>query len=267
MFGPVGYSAQATSPLWFTAMVAVLVKDFGDFLVDQRHQNEHMARRLAEQQAALTQLHEAEQQRGRERAALQERQRIMQDMHDGLGSQLVSALALAERGALQAPQTGALLRECIDDLRLAIDSLAASGGAFAVAAANLRFRMQPRLQAAGIALHWQAGGPGAGPDVPAAHTLPLLRVMQEALSNALRHSGATRIEVELGQVRGELTIRIHDDGRGFDPQHVRWGKGVRSMEKRCRAIGAELRIESARGTNVTVRLPLPGLAPPRPVAA
>ena len=272
VFGPVGYSAQATSPLWFTAMVAVLVKDFGDVLLGQQQQNEHMALRLAEQQAALTRLHEAEQQRGRDHAALQERQRIMQDMHDGLGSQLVSALALAERGTLDAAQTGELLRECIDDLHLAIDSLAidglaAGGSAFATAAANLRMRMQPRLQAAGIALQWQASGLDTGAGVPASHALPLLRIMQEALGNALRHSGAGGIDVALALAHGELEIHIRDDGHGFDPQHVRWGKGVRSMEKRCRAIGAELRIESAQGTRVTVRLPLPMSAAPRTVPA
>jgi signal transduction histidine kinase len=258
LFGPVGYSAQATSPLWFTAMVAVLVKDFGDFLLDQRRQNEHMASRLAEQQAVLTQLHAVDQQRERERATLQERQRIMQDMHDGLGSQLVSALALAERGALDARQTTELLRECIDDLRLAIDSLAVSGDAFAVAAGNLRHRMQPRLQAAGIALDWDHVGLDEPQAVPPSKSLPLLRILQEALSNALRHSGATAIRVQLAFGEQGLSIRVDDNGRGFDPQRVRWGKGVRSMEKRCRAIGAQLRVQGDQGTRVSVRLPMPG---------
>ena len=60
----------------------------------------------------------------RVKASAQERQRIMQDMHDGLGSQLLSSLMLVERGALSNEQVAQILRESIDDMRLAIDALA-----------------------------------------------------------------------------------------------------------------------------------------------
>lgn len=258
MFGPIGYSAQATSPLWFTAMVAVLVKDFADFLVSQRQQNERMASKLAEQHVALQRLHELDQRRERERAALQERQRIMQDIHDGLGSQLVSSLALSERGALDARQTSALLRECIDDLRLAIDSLAGSDDSFAVMAGNLRFRMEPRLRAAGITLKWNSAALHDAAVVPAGHTLTLLRILQESLANALRHSEASEIAVTLSADAQRLLIEVRDNGQGFDPQRVRLGKGISGMEKRARGIGAELEIDGSHGTRVSVTLPLAG---------
>ncbi len=262
LFGPIGYSAQATSPLWFTAMVAVLVKDFADFLVGQRQQNELMASKLAEQHVALQRLHTLDQQRERERAALQERQRIMQDIHDGLGSQLVSSLALSERGALDARQTSALLRECIDDLRLAIDSLAGGDDSFAVMAGNLRFRMEPRLRAAGITLKWNSAVLHDSAAVPAAHALPLLRIMQESLSNALKHSQASEIAVTLGTDDSSLHIWVSDNGKGFDPQRMHQGKGVSGMEKRARGIGAKLNIEGGGGTTVRLRLPLAPAAAP-----
>ena len=258
LFGPIGYSAQATSPLWFTAMVAVLVKDFADFLVGQRQQNELMAHKLAEQQVALQRLHQLDQQRQRERAALQERQRIMQDIHDGLGSQLVSSLALSERGALNAQQTSALLRECIDDLRLAIDSLAGTDDTFAVMAGNLRFRMEPRLRAAGIVLKWNSAALNDSAAVPAAHALPLLRIMQESLSNALKHAQASEIAVTLGTDDRSLHIWVSDNGIGFDPQRIHQGKGVSGMEKRARGIGAGLQIVGGPGTGgASVRVSLP----------
>jgi signal transduction histidine kinase len=256
LFGPTGYSAQATSPLWFTAMVAVLVKDFANFLVNQQRQNALMTRKLAEQQVSLQRLHEIDQQREREKAALQERQRIMQDIHDGLGSQLVSSLALSERGALDARQTSSLLRECIDDLRLAIDSLAGTDGSFAVMAGNLRFRMEPRLHAAGIALKWHSAALRDSATIPAVHTLTLLRILQESLGNALKHSHASEIAVTLGIDDAGLHITVVDNGRGFDPRQPRLGKGISGMEKRARDIGAQLAIDGTRGTVVRVDWPL-----------
>jgi len=214
-----------------------------------------MAARLQQQEVQLRELHAKDQLRQRERATFEERQRIMQDIHDGLGSQLVSSLALSERGALDARQTSALLRECIDDLRLAIDSLAASDDSFAVMAGNLRFRMAPRLRAAGITLRWNSAGLSGADGVDGSKALPLLRIMQESLSNALRHSGASEITVTMTSGDEGLRIRVHDDGRGFDAAQVRFGKGIGGMEKRARAIGAMLAIAHDRGTTVELVLP------------
>ena len=100
VLGGVGYIAPAVSPIWFTAIVIVLVRDFAESIAVQQQQNVLMAQRLAEQQQELLRLHAEEQRRARERAAEEERQRIMQDMHDGLGSQLLTSLAAVERGAL-----------------------------------------------------------------------------------------------------------------------------------------------------------------------
>ncbi len=191
VFKGLGFTTQATSSLWFAAVAAVLIKDFADSVARQRDQQRHMARELNTQRMQLQSLHEAMQLRERERAAQSERQRIMQDMHDGLGSQLVSSLALAERGQLSADQTSAVLRECIDDLRLAIDSLARDEESFVVMAGNLRFRMEPRLQAAGIKLRWDAAHYDDEVPLNPSARLPLLRMLQESLSNALRHAAAT----------------------------------------------------------------------------
>ncbi len=267
LFGPIGYSAQATSPLWFTAMVAVLVKDFADFLLNQQRQAELMARKLAEQQESLQRLHEVDQQREREKAAVRERQRIMQDIHDGLGSQLVSALALSERGALDARQTSSLLRDCIDDLRLAIDSLASSDDSFGVLAGNLRFRIEPRLRAAGISLKWRSAALSDSAAIPAAHALSLLRILQECLNNTLKHSHATEITVNLAVEDDGLHLAVTDNGQGFDVGQVRLGKGISGMEKRARDIGARITIDGSKGTVVCVHLPLVTLATERDESA
>jgi signal transduction histidine kinase len=257
LFGGAGYSVQATAPAWFTAIVVVLLKDFGDFLSQRRTQRLEMQQRLREQERQLQALHKKAQQRETERVAHEERQRIMQDMHDGLGSQLVSSLVLSERGALDATQTSTLLRECIDDLRLAIDSLAAGVDSFAAMAGNLRFRMEPRLRAAGITLKWNSLRLADSPAPTPAQTLPLLRILQEGLSNALKHAQASEVTVTIETVAEGLRVCVADNGVGFELGDVSPGKGLHGMEKRARTLGAQLTVQqSAQGTTLVLLLPL-----------
>lgn len=255
-FGNFGYSLQVVSSAWLTALTSVLVSDFIASLADQDNQQKVMAQKLGEQQSELGRLYESNQQNERDKATLQERQRIMQDIHDGLGSQLISSLAMSEKGALTVDQTSLLLRECIDDLRLAIDTMEGNDDQFGVAAGNLRFRMEPRLRAAGIALAWDTSGFSADTLVHASQTLPLLRIMQETISNALKHAHASQISVRINVVDRHLIIEIQDDGKGFDPRNVRMGKGLSGIEKRARSMGAMLSISSDAGTSIKLSLPL-----------
>jgi signal transduction histidine kinase len=255
-FGNVGYSLQVVSSLWLSALTAVLMTDFVSSLTEQDRQRKRMAVKLAEQQNALATLHDTDRASARERATLDERNRIMQDIHDGLGSQLITSLALSERGALSPEQTSLLLRESIDDIRLAIDTMSHTEDQFAVAVGNLRFRMEPRLRAAGISLAWDSTGFTESSQLQTAQTLPLLRILQESITNALKHSQATRIAVHLSAKDGFFTMRISDNGKGFERDQIRPGKGLSGMEKRARGLGATLSVSHAPGTVIAVRLPL-----------
>ncbi len=193
----------------------------------------------------------------RVKAEAQERQRIMQDMHDGLGSQLMSSLMLVERGAVSNDQFAQILRESIDDMRLAIDALASEDADLAAALGNLRFRMEPRLRAAGMELVWDARALpeelGLHPDV----VLRILRIVQEALTNALKHSRAKMVRVTLategtGDGR-QLDIRVSDNGRGIAEERV-GGRGLLNMRNRAQKIGAQLKLETAPNVGTTVHL-------------
>jgi signal transduction histidine kinase len=248
--GSTGYGLQMVSPLWFTALTVVLVLDFARSLVREDEQRKRMASELAKQEKDLVLLHEISQQREREKAALHERKRIMQDIHDGLGSQLISSLALSERGHLNAAQTSLLLRDCIDDMRLAIDALSGDDDQFIVAAGNLRFRMAPRLEAAGIQLRWDAREWSNDEAVTAAQTLPLLRIIQEAFTNTLKHASAKTLSVTLRSTARRVEVILEDDGCGFDIGSTSMGKGLHSMEKRARGIGAALEVTSTAASTV-----------------
>jgi PAS domain S-box-containing protein len=86
----------------------------------------------------------------------------------------------------------------------------------------------------------------------------LLRVLQEALTNARRHSEAKNVEVKLRLEDQEVLTEVTDDGRGFDPASVQAGVGLSAMRERVEALGGEIEVRSrpGEGTNVTVRVPL-----------
>ena len=94
--------------------------------------------------------------------------------------------------------------------------------------------------------------------LPAEVSVELLRVLQEALTNARRHSEAKNVEVKLRLEDHEVLTEVTDDGRGFDPASVQAGVGLSAMRERVEALGGEIELRSrpGEGTNVTVRVPL-----------
>jgi signal transduction histidine kinase len=244
-------------PLLLLAMGSPLVEHFIDVLRQAEVARAELETRVREREQLLKRNFERLRDSERIKAEGQERQRIMQDMHDGLGSQLMSSLMLVERGALSNEQVAQVLRESIDDMRLAIDALAAEETDLGSALGNLRYRIEPRLRAAGIELAWDARNLpeeiGLHPDA----VLPILRIVQEALNNALKHSGAKVARVTFDTSRAgdveNLDIRIADNGRGMAAEGV-GGRGLLNMRNRALRIGAQLNIVSAPGSGTVVHL-------------
>ena len=244
-------------PLMLLALATPLIEGFVQSIHETEAARVELETRVREREQLLKRNFERLRQSERAQAENQERQRIMQDMHDGLGSQLMSALMLVERGAVSNDQFAQILRESIDDMRLAIDALTAEDADLTAALGNLRFRMEPRLRAAGMELAWDARRLpeeiGLHPDV----VLPILRIVQEALTNALKHSKARAVRVVL-MVEGSgdarmLDIRIADNGAGISEERV-GGRGLLNMRNRAQKIGAQLKLETAPNVGTTVHL-------------
>lgn len=221
-------------------------------------QNSQLQEDLDEQISVLqvqnAQLREAE----RQQALLLERQRIMADMHDGLGSSLLSALVAVEQGNMSHEKVVEVLRECVDDLRLVIDSLEPVGHDLVSLLATMRYRLGKRLQTGGLKLEWDVQDlpPLAWLEPPDA--LHVLRLMQEALNNVLKHAGASRVRLVTRHHGSYVEIRVEDDGAGFDLQTIQHGRGLKSQIKRAQRLGGKLRIDSSpgMGTRLSLRLPV-----------
>ncbi len=244
-------------PLMLLALATPLIDGFMRTMHETEAARVELETRVREREQLLKRNFERLRESERGKVEAQERQRIMQDMHDGLGSQLMSSLMLVERGAVSNDQFAQILRESIDDMRLAIDALAADDADLAAALGNLRFRMEPRLRAAGMELTWDARRLpeelGLHPDM----VLPILRIVQEALTNALKHSRAKAVRVTLAtEGTGDaqwLDIRIADNGCGIAEERV-GGRGLLNMRNRAQKIGAQLKLETGINVGTTVHL-------------
>lgn len=189
----------------------------------------------------------------------QERQRLMQDMHDGLGSSLISALRVVEHNKMDADELAEVLKGCIDDLKLAIDSMSPVDDSLLLLLATLRFRLGPRLENTGIKLSWKVE------KVPALHwlepknSLHILRILQEAFTNIIKHTDATEVNVATTVEGDYVLVTIQDNGKGFAIDQVMLAgcKGLSGQKDRAIAIGGEIYWHSSNaGTCVNLRLPI-----------
>lgn len=201
----------------------------------------------------------------RTQAIASERERLMRDMHDGLGGHLVSLLASIESGRSTAPELAATVRGALDDMRLMIDSLDPVDGDLNAVLAMYRDRLAPRLRTAGVDLQWDVGLLPPIPGLTPARVLHVLRLLQEAVTNAVKHGKASSIAVSAATgTRAEqavVQITVADNGAGFDVARARPGRGLTNMRRRAEEAGGALTIASAPDAGTRVSLAL-NTAPP-----
>ena len=218
-----------------------------------------------------------EEERARAAALARERTRLMRDLHDGLGGQLVSIVALSERGNGSAG-IGDAARAALKDLRLVIDSMDDIGGDLMLALGSWRERAMAQLRPHDIALDWRAvtaQGLPVHPELRPWHVIQIVRLLDEAVTNAVKHANARRITVRIETLAGadgldRGCITVEDDGKGFEITSdgaaagaIKAARGLRNMRSRAARCGAELELSScAQGTDqgnqgTRVRLTLP----------
>jgi signal transduction histidine kinase len=221
--------------------------------------------------------------RSRELSVVEERSRLARELHDAVSQKLFSirarartAAVLLERDAGSAigPATGKATGQATGQgAKQAAAEIEAVAALSAEAHAELRAVIDglapPDLEAAGLAesLRRYAVLAGRAHGVPVRFTaaaLPPLeadaaiyRVAQEALHNALRHSGAKEVSVSLSRTPRRVILEVADDGVGFDPGLPAGGLGLTSMRERAKGAGGVLTIRSGAGSGTRVRLVVP----------
>ncbi|MFD7814580.1 GAF domain-containing sensor histidine kinase [Streptomyces sp. NPDC059785] len=207
--------------------------------------------------------------RSRELTIAEERSRLAHELHDAVSQKLFSlrltaqaAAALVDRDPSRAKgelqQVAALAAEAADELRAAVVELRPAALDEDGLVATLRTQVQVLDRAHSARVVFAGRGFKA---LPAAQEEALLRVAQEALHNALRHSGAARVDVTLARRGAGAVLRVTDDGSGFEPRSIRSAGrhlGLVSMRDRASGVGGTLTVGSAPGKGTVIEMEVPG---------
>jgi ligand-binding sensor domain-containing protein/signal transduction histidine kinase len=196
------------------------------------------------------------------------RTRIATDLHDDIGASLSQIAILTEvvhrRVGEENPTTASYLASIAESARSLVDSMA-----------DIVWAMNPRWDRLGDLVNRMRhfAGDACGPrgikwsltarpdeqDVELGAELrrQLYLVLKESVTNAVRHSACTRLDITLQLAGNCLELEVRDDGRGFDPTGQHEGHGLESMRRRAEGLGADLRLESRPGAGTALRFSVP----------
>ena len=232
----------------------ILIKQFVSALDEMEILNITLDNRVQEKSRELVQNYMQLKKTEQEKALIDERERIMRDMHDGTGGYLVSALAQIETGAFDKDILSDTLQNALDDIRLMIDSLDPVDEDIVAVLAMFRSRIEPRLKHSGIAIRWKVQDVPVVSGFSAEKVLQLMHLLHEAITNIIKHSNADTITFRTGTVTdtGDIFIEIEDNGNGFDKKETN-GRGLANMQYRAEKIQATLKLINTNN-GVVVRI-------------
>jgi signal transduction histidine kinase/ligand-binding sensor domain-containing protein len=202
-----------------------------------------------------------------QRAMDQVRQRIARDIHDDLGSGLTEITLLSDnlRADGNDPHTvdrtvrriGARARALTHEMDEVVWAINPHTDTLESLVTYLNDFAQERLALAGIRCRLNTAAELPSLELSADIRHSLYRAAREALNNAIKYAGATEVVITIEPRGANLSFVIQDNGRGFDPHHVRRGNGLKNMHQRLEEIGGRCEIQSRPGSGATVTFTVP----------
>jgi two-component system sensor histidine kinase UhpB len=199
-----------------------------------------------------------------EQVTEKERKRIAADLHDDLGAKLLTIVHTSESDRIST-----LAREALEEMRLSVRGLTGKPLRLADALADWRAETVLRLGQANIEIDWRSPAEETDEQLPARGYVQTTRILREAVSNIIKHSGASHCKVRCAISERQFGINIQDNGRGIPMEldgKLDRGHGMSSMKHRAKQMQGQCLVESGPGYGTVIRLTLP-LGPDLPTAA
>jgi len=194
----------------------------------------------------------------KDKVLAEERERLMRDMHDGIGGQLLSVVTLLQE---QSGDIFKIVREKVQlslvDLRFVIDSLDPLLSDLPTLLGMMRMRLVDQLESANIELEWAVTELPEIKNMSPRRSLHIMRIVQEAITNSIKHSGSDKMKLVTGVDKDNIYIDVIDFGIGYENSSLResQGRGVKNMHYRAQELDAILEIRQLNhGTSVRLLL-------------
>ncbi len=185
-----------------------------------------------------------------------ERKRIAADLHDDLGAKLLTIVHTSE-----SERISTLAREALEEMRLSVRGLTGKPVRLIDALGDWRAEVVSRLAQSGVEAEWHAPTDEEVPKTLSARAyVQTTRIMREAVSNVIKHSGATHCSIRCTIADGDFLLRIQDNGNGIPVEldgRLDRGHGMASMKGRAKQLQGQCLVESGPGYGTVIRLTLP----------
>jgi two-component system sensor histidine kinase UhpB len=190
-----------------------------------------------------------------EQVTERERKRIAGDLHDDLGAKLLTIVHTSDNERIST-----LAREALEEMRLSVRGLTGRPVQLLDAIGDWRAEVVSRLTQSNIEAEWLSLAEEVSHTLPARAYVQTTRVLREAVSNVIKHSGATRCVVRCQLADGDFQLIIQDNGRGVPTEkdgRLDRGHGMASMKSRAKQMQGQCLVESGPGWGTLIRLTIP----------
>ena len=185
----------------------------------------------------------------------EERDRIAADLHDDLGAKLLTIVHTSE-----SERISSLAREALEEMRLSVRGLTGKPMRLADALADWRAETVSRLGQANIEADWRSPAEEVEQLLPARDFVQTTRILREAVSNIIKHSGASHCKVRCAISDRQFGLTVQDNGKGIPMEldgKLDRGHGMSSMKHRAKQMQGQCLVESGPGYGTVIRLTLP----------
>jgi two-component system, NarL family, sensor histidine kinase UhpB len=190
-----------------------------------------------------------------EQVTEKERKRIAGDLHDDLGAKLLTIVHTSE-----SERISTLAREALEEMRLSVRGLTGKPMKLADALADWRAETVSRLGQANVDIDWRSPAEEVEQLLPARSFVQTTRILREAVSNIIKHSGASHCKVRCAVHENQFGLNIQDNGKGIPMEldgKLDRGHGMSSMKHRAKQMQGQCLVESGPGYGTVIRLTLP----------
>ena len=248
-----GMTAHYGAPFLVIVLSWKLIRDFVGARTDAEELNRTLEARVEQKTRELEENFKRMREMEERDLLAKERDRLIMDMHDGLGGQLVSAVSMLDYDNVDRKAVSDTLKDALTDLRMMIDALDPVCDDLAMVLGSFRTTLEKNLTQTGIRLIWDVQ------DVPVVEgmnphkVLQILRILQEAVTNAIKYSDASEITVSTGSMDKRVFLRVADNGKGMQSE-AKNGRGLQNMQRRADMINAELQVHTRDGVVLELML-------------